>query len=131
MKRTLDQIRAAVAMRYKNKIGGGAEGGEKIKGFPTIVQINGLLGALAYACERKKDKDTNQMVIKNTAEYNLCRAIVAHLNELREEGYQVLPEYIDTPETLAETLSGCTRTEFRRVNAEVLAFLNYLRRFAS
>ena len=127
MKRTLDQIRAAVAMRFKDEIGGGAEGGEKIKGFPTIVQTNGLLGALAYACETKKDG-----TLKNEAEHNIGKAIVAHLNELREEGYPILSEDIDTPETLARTLANeCSRGEFRRVNAEVMAFLNYLRRFAS
>ena len=126
MKRTLDQIRSAIAMRFKAQIGGGADGGEKVKGFPTIVQTNGLLGALAYACETKRDG-----AHKNEAEYNMGKAIVAHLNELRSEGYQILPEDIDTPETLAAKLATCSRTEFRRVNAEVLAFLNYLRRFAS
>ena len=126
MKLTLDQIRSAVAMRFKTKINEGTDGGDKIKSFPTIVQTNGLLAALAYACETKKDG-----AHKNTAEYNMCEAITEHLNELRSEGYEILPEDIDTPENLAKTLAGCSRTEFRRVNAEILAFLNYLRRFAT
>jgi len=126
MNRTLNQIRSAVAMRFKTKIGGGTDGGEKIKSFPTIVQTNGLLGALAYACETKRDG-----AHKNEAEHNMCKAIIEHLNELRSEGYAILPEDIDTPETLAKRLADCSRTDFRHINAEVLAFLNYLRRFAT
>ena len=128
MKKTLDQIRAEVALQFKERIGEGAEGGDKIKGFPTMIQTNGLLGALAYACERKKDGSA-----KNRAEYNMGKAIVTHLKKVREQDSSLICEDIgDEPEDLARYVAEQTSpAQFRRINAEVLAFLNYLRRFAS
>lgn len=129
MKKTLDQIRAAVALDFKGRVGDGAEGGDKIKGFPTMIQTNGLLGALAYACERKKDGS-----LKNKAEHNMGKAIVCHLKKVREQDPSIITESIgDDPEDLARHLVADKTTpgQFRRINAEVLAFLNYLRRFAS
>jgi len=125
-RKTLDQIRVAVSLRAKGRIGSGNEGGDKIKSFPTMIQNNGLLGALAYACELKGSG------YKNQAEYKMAEFIVEYINELKSNNYSVTGnDDIEKPESLIEYLTKCTPEQFRRINAEVLAFLNYFRRFAS
>lgn len=127
-KKTLDQIRVAVALDAKGKIGGGADGGVKIKGFPTMIQNNGLLGALAYSVEY--DHKNNKY--KNNAEYNMSKFAVEYLNKLKLNSYSVTGDHdIENPESLIKFLTQCSPEQFRRINAEVLAFLNYFRRFAS
>lgn len=127
MQKTLNQIRSSVAIRYKGNLGKGAEGGDKVKSFPTMIQINGLLAALAYACEKKQNGD-----LKNSAEHKMSEAIIAHFNELKKNGYKICSEPISNPDEFSRHLSDkCSPTQFRRINAEVMAFLNYLRRFAS
>lgn len=127
--KTLDQIRVAVALGYTNKIKKGLQGGDKIKNFPTMVQNNGLLGAIAYSCEF----DNKKNIYKNEAEYSMSKALVKYINELKKEDYSVTEDKdIENPEDLAKYLSeDCTPEQFRRINAEVIAFLNYFRRFAS
>ncbi len=123
MKRTLAQIRSAVAIeKSADRTFKGKDGGDKVKSFPTTIQTCGLLGALAYAVEKGHD----------SAEYKLSEACIAYLNKLIEDGYPVIP-HISEVKDFARYLSGkdCTPTQFRRVNAEVMAFLNYLRRYAS
>lgn len=125
MRRSLEQIRAAVALSWKGEISSGAQEGDKIRGFPTMIQTNGLLATLAYAVEEKKGS------IKNRAENDMARAMVRHLNTLTEENWKIVERRIKDPEDLASYLSTCRPDEFRRINAEIIAFLNYLRRFAS
>jgi len=120
-KKTLNQIRVAVALKAKEKISKGAGGGDKIKNFPTMIQNNGLLGALAYAVEPK-----------NQSEFDMSCYIVEYLNKLKEEGYSVTQDQdLENPHQLIVYLTRCAPAQFRRINAEVLAFLNYFRRFAS
>jgi CRISPR type III-B/RAMP module-associated protein Cmr5 len=127
-KRTLDQIRVAVALRAKGKIASGADGGDKIKNFPTMIQNNGLLGALAYSVEY----DEKNKKYKNKSEYDMSQYVVNYLNELKLNYYSVTGEQdIENPEALIAFLSNCSPEQFRRINAEVMAFLNYFRRFAS
>jgi len=93
-----------------------------------MIQNNGLLGALAYATEY----DDRKRRYKNQAEYNMSEFIVKYLNELKTNSYGVTGnEDLEKPESLIEFLTKCTPEQFRRINAEVLAFLNYFRRFAS
>ncbi len=125
-KKTLDQIRVAVALPAKGNIERGQGGGDKIKNFPTMIQNNGLLGALAFAVE------PNGRNYKNQAEYDMSKFVVEYLNKLKEEGYTVTGETdIENPESLIKFLTKCSPAQFRRINAEVIAFLNYFRRFAS
>jgi CRISPR type III-B/RAMP module-associated protein Cmr5 len=125
-KKTLDQIRVAISLRAKGKIAGGKIDGDKIKGFPSMIQNNGLLGALAYSVEKKKTE------IKNQAEYDMSTYIVKYITELKANSYSVTgTEDIENPEALIKFLTECKPEEFRRINAEVMAFLNYFRRFAS
>lgn len=123
-KKTLDQIRVGVALKSKDNVASGQGGGDKIKNFPTMIQNNGLLGALAFAVEDNGGK--------NKSEYDMSNFIVTYLNRLKEEGYSVTGKKdIENPEKLIEFLTTCTPEQFRRINAEANAFLNYFRRFAS
>ena len=126
--KTLNQIRVEIALRAKNAIGGGAEGGDKIKNYPTMIQNNGLLAALAYSAEYN-DKIHEY---KNKAEYNMSKYVCDYLNELTQCNYSVTAgESIGDLGTLITFLSKCTPEQFRRINSEVMAFMNYFRRFAS
>jgi len=132
MAKTLDQIRVAVALSAKNKIGGGADGGDKIKNYPTMIQNNGLLGALAFSIEKNNKKNNKKKKYKNEAEYKMSQSVCDYLNMLTEADYTVTNgENISTPEDLIKFLTKCTPEQFRRINAEVMAFMNYFRRFAS
>ena len=141
-KKTLDQIRVAVALREKDNAKSGQEEGKKVKNYPTMIQNNGLLGSLAYSAERKMKKEQNKIVDKgpqNPAEHSMAKIIIKYLIELELEypilGAKRLSYYApndsnDINEFLA-VLTECSPEQFRRINAEVLAFLNYFRRFAS
>lgn len=124
-KKTLDQIRVAVALKAKGEISRGSGGGDKIKNFPTMIQNNGLLGALAYASEGDGKK--------NPAEYSMAqKGICSYLNKLSENDYTVTEnKNLTDPKALVEFLVECSPEQFRRINSEVLAFMNYFRRFAS
>ncbi|MCF7853899.1 MAG: type III-B CRISPR module-associated protein Cmr5 [Candidatus Pacebacteria bacterium] len=125
MKKTLDQIRAAVAIQTKDEILRSQGGSDKSKSFPTMVQTNGLLGALAFAIDKKTSRS-------EAAFYSIASAVVAHLNEVRKQDKSIMTEDIQDPECLAKYLAKTsTPTQFRRITAECLAFLNYLRRFVS
>ena len=133
--KTLDQIRVAVALQAKNAIGGGQDGGDKIKNYPTMIQNNGLLGALAFSTERKKKKEGRNFVDdgpKNQAENKMSQEVCNYLNMLTTCNYSATNgKNIGTPEDLIQFLVKCTPEQFRRINTEVLAFMNYFRRFAS
>ena len=126
MKQTLDQIRAKVALEKKDKIKHSEGGSDKSKSFPTLLRTNGLLSALAFAI------DKNAGSRKEDAYYSIAEAIVAHLNEVRKGDPSIVSETIVDPEHLAKYLAEhASPAQFRRITAETLAFLNYLRRFAS
>jgi CRISPR/Cas system CMR-associated protein Cmr5 small subunit len=123
-RKTLDQIRVAVALESKGRIARGQGGGDKIKNFPTMIQNNGLLGALSFAVEAGGTR--------NQSEYDMAGYIVEYLNRLKAAGYSVTGDTdIENQESLITFLTECTPAQFRRINAEVTAFLNYFRRFAS
>lgn len=124
--KTLDQIRVAVALQAKNAIGGGQDGGDKIKNYPTMIQNNGLLGALAFSVELRNNQPKNQ------AEHKMSKEVCNYLNKLTTCNYSATNgKNIGTPEDLIQFLVKCTPEQFRRINTEVLAFMNYFRRFAS
>lgn len=125
MKKTLDQIRASVAINSKDSVIRSKADSDKSKSFPGMVQINGLLGALAFAIDKQNSRSER-------AYYSIANAIVNHLNAVRKQDPSIMTEEIENPEGLAKYLANnTTPTQFRRITAESLAFLNYLRRFAS
>ncbi|NLK84169.1 MAG: type III-B CRISPR module-associated protein Cmr5 [Lentisphaerae bacterium] len=137
-KKTLDQIRVAVALREKNNAKKGSDEGKKVKNYPTMIQNNGLLGTLAYSAERKIDKRKGDVGPQNPAEHSMAKIVIKYLIELEKEyktiGKQLSVSSFDDSDDIVEFvnfLTQCSPEQFRRINAEVLAFLNYFRRFAS
>jgi hypothetical protein len=51
--KNLDQIRAHNALRHRDLIANSQGGCDAISGFPMLVLTDGLLAALAFACEWK------------------------------------------------------------------------------
>ncbi|MDW8344279.1 MAG: type III-B CRISPR module-associated protein Cmr5 [Verrucomicrobiae bacterium] len=118
----LDQIRATNALRERQNIERGQEGGDAISGFPATIQNCGLLAALAYAVEQKQDRRTNQLVRKHPGEFSIAEAVARHLNHLRIVDAQ-------NADALVNELAQASAPKFRRANAEALAYINYLKRF--
>jgi len=124
--KTLAQRRASVALKWKDKKFGGKKEGNVVSGFPTLIRIDGLLPALAYAVERKEDKQTKQLVPKNAGEFQIASALVEHLSN---EG--VLTQSKTPDEMVRELSTAADASQLRRATAEALAFLNYLKRFVA
>ena len=104
--KNLDQIRAHNALQHKDRIASSQGDGDAISGFPMLVLADGLLAALAFACEEKEMKreklpaeNIRQAMIqagllrrtgqgqqeqwfgrKHEGEYTVARAIAEHLN---------------------------------------------------
>lgn len=115
----LDLIRAKNALEACHSIDGGANDGEVVKKVPSYIINNGLLAAAAFANEnaRKKEKSGYEDVFK---------AIVKHLVSIKR--IDSIPE---SSEGLIKYLVSQDSAKLRDVTAETMAYLNYLRRFAS
>jgi len=122
--KNLDQIRAHNALLHKDRIANSQGGGDAISGFPMLVLTDGLLAALAFACERKDQKGG---VRKHPGEYTVAAAIAIHLSHERI----AISESDDADELLNEIATARTDALLRRATAEALAFLNYLKRFVA
>lgn len=117
-RRNIDQIRAATAFEWRDKIRKAPGGGSPraiAKKVPTQIIQNGLLGALAFAIENA-----------NTGYEDVFKAILDHLAKA-ELNYGV------SCDSLQHFLEGlCEKNDaeaLRAVTSESLAFLNFLRRF--
>lgn len=126
MTTTLAQRRAATALKWKDEKFGGKNEGNVVSGFPTLIRIAGLLPALAYAVERKEDKQTKQKVLKNVGEFRIASAIAEHL---RNE--KILKESESADDMIQELTKAADASQLRRATAEALSFLNYLKRFVA
>jgi CRISPR/Cas system CMR-associated protein Cmr5 small subunit len=124
--KTLAQRRAAKALGWKDKNYGGKNEGNVVSGFPMLIRTDGLLPSLAYAVEKKPDRQTGQLVPKNQGEFQIAAALAEHLSD---EG--ILKES-KTPEDMVNELAiAADAPQLRRATAEALAFLNYLKRFVA
>jgi len=147
--KNLDQIRAQSALRHKDLIAASQGEGDAISGFPMLVLTDGLLAALAFACEWKEVRERDlpqgaerqtQMQIgmirqqgqqwfkrKHPGEYTVARAIADHL--------QTNANPITQARTPDDLIAEIARQEddvlLRRATAEAIAFLNYLKRFVA
>lgn len=121
---TLAQRRAAVALRWKDSDFGGKKDGNVVSGFPMLIRTDGLLPALAYAVEKKADRDTERLVPKNRGEFEIANALCDHLRSER-----ILTAA--TPDALVDELAKGDSALLRRATVEALAFLNYLKRFVA
>ena len=116
----LEQIRAAVALQYKDKIESGREGGEVAKKVPAMIMENGLLATLASALERNRQDGQ-----KNQGQYDVFCAVLECLRKTGAPGGDS-----GDPNALLKFLTDNDSVVLRLVTAETIAFLNYLRRFA-
>lgn len=124
--KTLAQRRAAIALRWKDKEFGGKKDGNVVSGFPMLIRTDGLLPALAYAIEKREDKQTRQLVPKNCGEFQIAAALVEHLSN---EG--ILKESKSPIDMVNELATAADDSQLRRATSETLAFLNYLKRFVA
>ncbi len=122
--KNLDQIRASNALRHKDRIAASQGGGDAISGFPMLMLTDGLLAALAFACEWR---DRRVGTRKHPGEYTVATAITEHL---RHEHIAVC-QSTDADALLEELAGSRTDALLRRATAEALAFLNYLKRFVA
>lgn len=145
--KNLDQIRAHNALLHKDRISNSQGGGDAISGFPMLVYTDGLLAALAFACEWKEIKerdypqnpptgfyrhngqgrDAKYYKRKHEGEFTVARAITEHLCCQRN----TICNATDADDLLKQLADQTTYALLRRATAETLAFLNYLKRFVA
>lgn len=108
----LEQIRALNALKACGKYTPkGENDGNVVKKVPAMIQQNGLLGTIAFAMNDKKEgyKDVLSGAIEHYSElYKTPATVDAFLNWLVQQDSSTL----------------------RAATAEILAYLNYYRRFA-
>lgn len=104
-----------------------------VKGFPAIITNNGLGQAVAYLFSKSKTEDGSlsaEGLLLSHLEKWLCKS---ELNE--DVAYYPRPydeEYNENkPGVLLESIREKDSTRYRQATLEALAFINYLRRFAS
>lgn len=127
LKRNLEQMRAQNALEASlGKKFKGTNDGEVVKKVPTMIRENGLLGALAFAMEAKEDKKEKAGIkLTNPGHNDVFRAIIRHLADVG-----IIEHEVDM-RTFVENLCESDATHLRAVTSEAMAYLNYLRRFAS
>ena len=114
--KNFEQIRARNALSAKNNIGKGAGDGENVaKKVPVLILDNGIIATVAFALENsgKGYVDVFDAVISHLADAEIGLLE----NRLRLEDF-------------FSFLSEISADELRRITAETMAYLNYLRRFA-
>lgn len=122
--KNLDQIRASNALRHKDRIAASQGGGDAISGFPMLMLTDGLLAALAFACEWKNQQAGQR---KHPGEFTVATAIAEHLHTEKNR----ITAATDADTLIAELARQDSDVLLRRATAEALAFLNYLKRFVA
>jgi CRISPR/Cas system CMR-associated protein Cmr5 small subunit len=112
----LDQVRARNALRAleKKRDLSGKEGGDALSGFPALVANNGLMATLAFS----KRQGGGYVAIGDAAAEHLASQEIGLLSQADA-----------TLDGLLNRLCQSDSSYLRVVTAEVVAFLNYLRRF--
>ena len=130
--KTLAQIRAKNALAHRQEVQNVLNQpgqGDALSGFPMLIKTNGLLAALAFANEQKRDQH-NHLVFKHPADQIIAMAIAAHLRDNQPEAQIAITQAQDA-DTLVKELTEADASKLRRATAEAIAFLNYLKRFVS
>ena len=109
----LEQIRALNAIKASEKYDPkGENGGDVVKKVPAMIQQNGLLGAIAFAMDG------------NNGHKDILKGAIEHYARLDNDVPSVFEDFVDW----IIKQDSCT---LRTVTSEILAYLNYYRRFAS
>ena len=122
MEKNLEQLRATHAFNAAHKSDdpshfAGVEGGRAVaKKVPAQIVQDGFLASLAFAIEKGEGYE------------KVFRAVVDHLAD--PEVNCTFGARTDSLGNFLLDLSGKTGDQLRAVTSEVLAYLNYLRRFA-
>lgn len=118
------QLRAAHALQVADDVRKRDSEGDAIAGFPALILRSGLLAALAFALEKKKDG-----TCKRDAHARIANAIAAHLAAC-PTGESLVAPHPATGEGLLKQLAESETPLLRRCTAEALEYLSYLKRFA-
>lgn len=130
--KTLAQIRAANALLHRQpvQIALNQPGqGDALSGFPMLIKTDGLLAALAFATEQKRNQQ-GELVRKHPADFAIASAIAAHLRHDQQDERIAITNAEDGDVLVSELADG-EANRLRRATAEALAFLNYLKRFVA
>jgi CRISPR/Cas system CMR-associated protein Cmr5 small subunit len=112
--KNLEQIRAKNALEASGRGFKGKNEGDVVKKVPTMIMNNGILASAAFAEESGKGYT------------DVFGAVIVHLKTIKG-----LPgKQQETLRGFIEDLCDSDSSEVRRVTAEAMAYLNYLRRFA-
>jgi CRISPR-associated protein Cmr5 len=128
-----EQIRARHALDFKAKverreaIASGKEGGDAIRKIPAMIMANGLLAAIAFAIEEKKNKQTGEMEPRSKGHRAIFDAIALHL---ASEDIEITPGVTDA-KSLIDHLANAESSTLKLATDEALAWLAYARRFVS
>ncbi|MDY6991418.1 MAG: type III-B CRISPR module-associated protein Cmr5 [Pseudomonadota bacterium] len=83
-----------------------------VKKIPMLIKTNGLGATIAYIKSKSKEGDAYSAIYKNISEWLVKKGIISEKDELIEVIIQI------------------NSSEYRQITIEVLAFLNWLKRFA-
>lgn len=120
--KNLAQVRAASALQLANNNQGGivgANGGEAIKKVPPMIAANGLLAALAFSLEEKKQG------LQRPGYAAIFDAIAAHL---QSSEISITQDTRDAKSLLKHLVNSDSQT-LKLATAEAMEWLGYARRF--
>ena len=110
--KNLEQIRAKNALEAADKYAfKGKNEGDIVKKVPTMILENGILASAAFAQEAGKGYNS------------VFNAIIDHLKDM-----SLMPA--NKSDILQWMTSDLNSSQLRAITSEVMAYLNYLRRFA-
>lgn len=88
-----------------------------IRKLPTMILTNGLGQALAFVVAKKEDGNAYDLIYKQITDYMKSE----HVTKIS------MPQ---DKNDLLEWIISCDSQDYRYITQEILAFLNWLRRFA-
>ena len=121
MTKSLDQTRATHALNAvtdDTKTFIGKNQNDVVKKLPQLIMTNGLLGVLAFT---KKESDAS----------GYGKAMLAVGSHLAQKEVALLNAAPATVRDFIDMLARADARALRHATAETLAYLNYLKRFAS
>lgn len=121
----LEQLRAKHALGFAQKVADGKvkatgqQGGDAMKKIPPMIMANGLLAAIAFAIEQKKDGSARP------GHQAIFDAIAEHL----ASGEIAITPGVSTAKQLLDKLAKEDSHTLKLATSEALAWLGYARRF--